>query len=257
MSHKNLNAVNWDHPKRVAVVISNPTVSTTTKWPVGFWWSELTHPYFAFTELGYEVEIFSPDGGACVADAMSDPEDASQWQAGDVIGRGYKHDPDLLDLIENTESVETVSLEPFDAPVVAGGQGPMFTMENAASLHVKFVEFYGAGTIVAALCHGVAVLGYTTLSTGDLLVKGKTVTGFANIEEDPSDDATWSMGALPEGTHIMPWRIEDEMKKPGATYIQAGLWKGFAIRVGNLVTGQQNFSESETANAIIKALGEW
>ena len=37
MSHKNLNPVNTDTPKRVAIVISNPAVSTTTGWPVGFW----------------------------------------------------------------------------------------------------------------------------------------------------------------------------------------------------------------------------
>lgn len=50
-------------------MISNPAKSTTTGWPVGFWWSELTHPYFHFTEAGYEVEAFSPDGGECTADA--------------------------------------------------------------------------------------------------------------------------------------------------------------------------------------------
>jgi putative intracellular protease/amidase len=255
MSHKNLNPVNPDHPKRVAIVISNPAVSTTTQWPVGFWWSELTHPYFAFTELGYEVEIFSPDGGACVPDAMSDPEDVSQWQAEDVISRGYKHDPDFVELLQNTKSADAISLDGFDALIVAGGQGPMFTMEKATNLHAKFVEFYEAGKIVAALCHGVAVLRYATLSNGDPLVKGKTVTGFANIEEDFADEATWSMGALPQGTHIMPWRIEDEMINLGANYIQAGLWKGFAVRDGNLITGQQNFSGAETAEVVIQALG--
>ena len=85
MSHKNLNSVNPHRPKRAAIVISNPAISTTTGWPVGFWWAELSHPYFHFTEAGYGVELFSPDGGRCEADAMSDPEDASQWQAEDVI----------------------------------------------------------------------------------------------------------------------------------------------------------------------------
>jgi putative intracellular protease/amidase len=48
------------------MVIANPAVSTTTQWPVGFWWSELTHPYLAFEEAGYEVEVFSPEGaGVC------------------------------------------------------------------------------------------------------------------------------------------------------------------------------------------------
>ena len=54
----------------------------------------------------------------------------------------------------------------------------------------------------------------------------------------------------------MPWRIEDEMNNLGANYIQAGLWKGFAVRDGNLITGQQNFSGAETADVIVRALGE-
>ena len=37
MSHKDLNPVSATQPKRVAIVISNPAVSTTTGWPVGFW----------------------------------------------------------------------------------------------------------------------------------------------------------------------------------------------------------------------------
>jgi putative intracellular protease/amidase len=52
------------------------------------------------------------------------------------------------------------------------------------------------------------------------------------------------------------WRIEDELKKIGANYIQAGMWRGFAVRDGNLITGQQNFSGFETAAVVIAALGE-
>ena len=256
MSHKDLNPVNRKNPKRVAIVISNPVVSTTTGWPVGFWWAELSHPYFRFTELGYQAEIFSPEGGACAADARSDPEDASQWQAEDVISRGYKHDPDFMNLVQNTKTVDEISLDAFDAIMVAGGEGPMFTMEKATNLHAKFAEFFEAGKIAAALCHGVAVLRYATLSNGDPLVKGRTVTGFTNIEEDFVDEAVWSAGELPRGTHVMPWRIEDEMNKLEANYIQAGLWKGFAIRDGNLITGQQNYSGAETADVIVRALGE-
>lgn len=39
-------------PKKIAIVIANPAISTTTRWPVGFWWSELTHPYYEFSEKG-------------------------------------------------------------------------------------------------------------------------------------------------------------------------------------------------------------
>ena len=255
MSHKNLNPVNAKQRKRAAIVISNSAVSTTTGWPVGFWWAELTHPYFAFTEAGWEVDIYSPDGGNCGWDAMSDPEDESQWQAEDVISRGYKHDPAFVKLVESTHKIDDLAVADYDVMVVAGGQGPMFTFERAENLHRKFSEFYESGKVTAALCHGTAILRYAKLSNGDPLVKGKTVTGFANIEEDFADRAVWDAGALPPNKHVMPWRIEDEVRKLGANYIQAGLWKGFAIRDGNLVTGQQNFSGAEVAQVILEAVG--
>ena len=255
MSNKNRNPTDSTRLKRVAIVISNAAVSTTTGWPVGFWWSELTHPLFHFTEAGYEVEVASPNGGACHADATSDPEDPSQWQAEDVISRGYKHDPEFVKLVDNTKPVADLDIDRFDAIVVTGGQGPMFTFDQATTLHQKFVRMYEAGKLCAALCHGVAILRYARLSDGEPLVKGKTVTGFANVEEDFADQAVWDVGALDRDKHVMPWRIEDELKALGANFIQAGLWKGFAIRDGNLITGQQNFSGTETAQLIIEALG--
>lgn len=256
MSLKDVNIVNANNKKRVAIVIANPAVSTTMGWNVGFWWSELTHPYYEFTEKGYEVEIFSYDGGKCEADAMSDPRDASGYSASDLISMGFINTPNLMELVENTKKVAEIEVDKFDAIVVAGGQAPMFTIETVVDLQKKFVEFYEKGKVAAALCHGVAILKFAKLSNGEYLAKEKTVTGFANVEEDFADEAVWSYGMLPRDKHIMPWRIEDEMKAIGANYIQAGLWKGFAIRDGNLITGQQNFSGSETAKLVIAALGE-
>ncbi|HKW99545.1 MAG TPA: hypothetical protein VJN43_17530 [Bryobacteraceae bacterium] len=69
------------------------------------------------------------------------------------------------------------------------------------------------------------------------------MTGFANVEEDFADNAFWSMNLLSRDRHVMPWRIEHELKKLGANYIQAGRWRGFACRDGNLNTGQQKFRE--------------
>ena len=255
MSLQNPNVLNPARPKRIALVIANPAVSTTTGWPVGFWWSELTHPWLAFHEAGYEVELFSPAGGACAADAMSDPNDPSGYSKMDLITQGFLNTPELKALVADTKPVRDLDVAAFDALVVAGGQAPMFTFEAATDLHAKFAAFYTAGKVAAALCHGVAILKYATLPDGSPLVKGKTVTGFANVEEDFADHAVWSYGMLSRDKHVMPWRIEDALKALGANYVQAGLWRSFAVRDGNLVTGQQNFSGAETARLVIEALG--
>lgn len=159
ISHKNLNPVNASRPKRVAIVISNPALSTTTGWPVGFWWSQPTHPYLHFTKLGDEVDVLSPDDDSCEADAMSDPEDASQWHAEDVISSGYKHHPGFMELILSTKNVDDIDVGADDALVVAG-----------------------------------AIFLYARLSDDTPLVAGETVTGLADVEEDASDEAVWDMG---------------------------------------------------------------
>ncbi|HRK36763.1 MAG TPA: type 1 glutamine amidotransferase domain-containing protein [Burkholderiaceae bacterium] len=255
MSLKDTNPLHPTARKRVAIVIANPAVSTTTGWPVGFWWSELTHPYHVFTEAGYEVEVFSPNGGACLADGMSDPNDPSGYSKTDLISQGFIHTPELKALVDHTRKVADIDVAAFDAIVVAGGQAPMFSFELATDLHAKFAAFHGAGKVAAALCHGVAVLAFARSSQGELIAQGKTVTGFANCEEDFADNAVWSYGLLPKGQHIMPWRIEDRLKELGANYVQGGLWRGFAVRDGNLITGQQNFSGEETARLVVEALG--
>src|SRR5690349_20890284 len=126
MSLRNPNRVQRDAPKRIAIVIANPAVSTTTGWPVGFWWSELSHSYYAFSEAGYEVTLFSPAGGNCEADALSDPRDPSVYSRSDLISLGFLSTPELASLVRATRPVAEIELVDFDAILVAGGQSPMF-----------------------------------------------------------------------------------------------------------------------------------
>ena len=186
---------------------------------------------------------------------MSDPNDVSGYSRTDLVSQGFICTPALAALIQNTGKTGDIEVAKFDAIVVAGGQAPMFTFEQATALHAKFVEFHQAGKVAAALYHGVAILRYAKLPGGEYLARGRTVTGFANLEEDFADNAVWNYGLLARDKHVMPWRIEDELKQLGANYIQAGLWRSFTVRDGNLITGQQNFSGAETAPLVIEALG--
>ena len=124
LSLQDPNATHPKTPKQIAIVIANPAQSTTVGWPVGFWWSELTHPYFAFTEAGYQVEIFSPEGGSCEGDSLSDPRDASGYSASDLISMGFVCSPKLAALVTDTKPVAAIDVSKFDAIVVAGGQAP-------------------------------------------------------------------------------------------------------------------------------------
>src|SRR5262245_45417985 len=116
--------------RRILMVVSNPAVSNTTGWPVGFWAAELTHAYKLFTENEYNVTIASPKGGRVEIDALSDPRDPSGYSKDDTISLGYLNDNKFTSLLDNTARVSDLSSNDFDAIVVVGGQGPMFTFKD-------------------------------------------------------------------------------------------------------------------------------
>jgi putative intracellular protease/amidase len=231
----------------VLMVVANPATSTTTGWPVGFWASELFHPWYEFREAGYDVTVASPNGGRVEVDAMSDPRDESRYSADDVLSLGFLSSAELMAALQDTPALGDLDLEAFDAIVVCGGQSPMFTFRDDATLQSAIARFYESGRPTAALCHGTAALVDARLQDGSYLVEGRTVTGFANVEEVAADAAV--------GTTVMPWHIEDALRERGANYIERGLWRPFAVRDGNLITGQQQYSGRRVAALVIESLG--
>ena len=235
-------------PRRVLIVASNPTVSKQTGWPIGFWWAELTHPYWEFTESGYQVEFASPDGGALQGDSWSDPRDESGYSAHDLLSLGFITSPSHAALVESTPALASLDPARYDAIFLVGGQGPMYTFKEDDGLHRFVARFYESGKMTAGVCHATGVLLEARLSTGDLLVDGLTWTGFANSEEDYADRYV--------GRRIQPFRIEDEARElPRTNFIVDRMFKAHAVRDGNLVTGQQQYSGAAAARLVIAALG--
>lgn len=234
--------------RRILVIAANSAVSPVTGWPIGFWWAELAHPYWAFHEAGYMTDIVSPKGGDLIADAYSDPEDASGYSAHDILSLGFKTSPAHSALLKPTKSIAEVDLAGYDALFLLGGQSPMVTMIDDEALHAFIARAYEAGKVVAVVCHGTCVLLKTRLSNGELLVRDKTWTGFADSEEDFADSFV--------GKRIQPFRIEEEARKlEGTNFIVHGRFEPFAIRDGNLITGQQQNSGAAAARLVIEALG--
>ncbi|MEM9517186.1 MAG: type 1 glutamine amidotransferase domain-containing protein [Actinomycetota bacterium] len=235
-------------PRRVLVLASNPSTSTQTGWPIGFWWAELTHPYHEFTEAGYEVTIASPDGGALQGDGFSDPRDESGYSAHDLISRGFIESPIHAELVESTPALADVSVDGFDALFLVGGQGPMYTFRDDQRVKDLLGEFLAADKIAAVVCHATCVLLDATLPDGTPVVAGKTWTGFADVEEQYADDFV--------GQKIQPFWIETQARQLDDTnFIVQGPFRAHAVRDGNLITGQQQYSGAAAARLVIDALG--
>jgi putative intracellular protease/amidase len=77
------------------------------------------------------------------------------------------------------------------------------------------------------------------------LVKGKRVTGFTNEEE-----------AEMQLTHVVPFLVEDELKRLGAKFEKLPNWQPFSIVDGRLITGQNPASSTAAAKALLRLLGQ-
>lgn len=237
------------HPKRILIVASNPAISGQTGWQIGFWWAELSHPYWEFTEHGYRVDIASPDGGPLQADSWSDPRDESGYSAEDLISLGFINSPSHAALVEKSIALADADPDSYDAVFLVGGQGPMYTFYSDERVHELTTRFHEAGKITAVVCHATCVLLKARLSSGELLVAGKTWTGFANSEEDYADAYV--------GRQIQPFRIEDDARDlDGTNFIVSGRFRPHAVRDGLLITGQQQYSGAAAARLVIDALGQ-
>ncbi|CAL2077948.1 type 1 glutamine amidotransferase domain-containing protein [Tenacibaculum sp. 190524A05c] len=236
-----------EYKGKIAMVVSSPTVSNQTGWPIGFWAAELTHPLHVFQEAGYEVEIVSTEGGKIEMDGYSNPTDESGYSAHDVITLGYMQQDSFKEILSNTKSISEINQNEYDAIFLVGGQAPMYTFRGNEELAKLFAAFYEANKPSAAVCHSTTLLLEAKTSDGELLVKGKTWTGFANSEEDFADSAV--------GMKIQPYRIEDEARKLlNTTFKVADPFTSYVIQDGNLITGQQQNSGFVAAKTIVNVL---
>jgi putative intracellular protease/amidase len=244
-----IDILNPTRPKRVLIVASNPSVSERTGWPIGFWWSELTHPHWELSQRGYEIDVASPEGGALEADSWSDPRDKSGYSAHDLLSLGFINSAEHIKLVEDSKRLADVEVDDYDALLVAGGQAPMYTFFNDEQVQSLVASFYEAGKVTAVICHSTCMLLKVRLADGRLLVEGKTWTGFANSEERYADEYV--------NQKIQPFWIEDEARKLDNTnFIVDGRFKPHAVRDGNLITGQQQYSGAAAARLIVEALGQ-
>lgn len=232
---------------KILMVASSPSISQQTGWPIGFWAAELTHPLRVFQEAGYEVELVSTEGGKLMMDTYSNPTDPSGYSAHDVISLGYMQQAWFNELLENTPKLTGVEAKDYVAIFLVGGQGPMYTYRGNKDLEKLFATFYESGKPSAAVCHSTALLLEAQKSDGQLIVKGKTWTGFADAEEEFADQAV--------GQKIQPYRIENEARKiEGTTFKVAPPFSAYAIADGNLITGQQQNSGAAAAELLVKML---
>jgi putative intracellular protease/amidase len=220
--------------KILMVLTSHDQLGNTGR-KTGFWLEEFAAPYFVFRDAGAQITLASPKGGQPPIDPKSDlPENQT-----DAMTR-FKNDQAAQTALSQTVKLADMKSEDFDTIFYVGGHGPMWDLVDNPDSIALIESFYNSGKPVAAVCHSPAVFHRVTYK-GEPLVKGKRVTGFTNGEEEAV-----------KLTHVVPFLVEDELKRVGGLYEKAPDWQPFAITDSRVITGQNPASSTVAAQALLK-----
>src|SRR5271165_842379 len=224
--------------KILMVLTSHDQLGNTGR-KTGFWLEEFAAPYFVFRDAGIDLTLASPKGGQPPLDPKSDqPENQTP-----AMSR-FKQDERAKKELSQTVKLETIISEDYDTVFYPGGHGPMWDLAESAASIALIESFYNSGKPVALVCHSPGVLHRVTYK-GAPIVKGKRVTGFANSEEEEV-----------HLTNVVPFLVEDELKRLGGIFEKAPNWQPFSIVDGRLITGQNPASSTVSAQALLKMVGQ-
>jgi putative intracellular protease/amidase len=222
---------------KILMVLTSHDLLGNTGRKTGFWLEEFAAPYFVFRDAGVELTLASPKGGQPPIDPKSDlPENQTPAMT------RFKQDQAAQQALAQTAKLADMKAEDFDSIFYPGGHGPMWDLVDNTDSIALIESFYNSGKPVAAVCHAPAVLHRVTYE-GAPIVRGKRVTGFANTEEEAV-----------QLTKVVPFLVEDELKRLGGHYEKAPDWESFAIVDGRLVTGQNPASSTAAAQELLKLM---
>ena len=223
--------------KILMVLTSHDQLGNTGK-KTGLWLEEFASPYYTFKDAGADIVLASPKGGQPPVDPKSD-ELLSQT----VATVRYAIDSAAKAQFAATVRLDSVLQSDFDAVFYPGGHGPMWDLAEDKASKALIESFVAAGKPIALVCHAPAALRHAETPAGAPLVSGRKVTGFANTEEE-------SM----ELTDVVPFLLEDELKKLGGVYSKGKDMAEHVVVDGLLITGQNPKSSAAAAEVLLKQL---
>jgi len=224
----------------ILMVLTSHSALGDTGEKTGFWVEEFAAPYYVLTGAGAVITIASPAGGQPPVDPKSEVASAQT----PATERFYK-DVEAISKVANTYKLNTVNEADYDGVFYPGGHGPLWDLANDTDSIQLIANFYKNKKPIAFVCHAPAALIKVKDENGEALVKGKKVTGFSNAEEEAV--------AL---TAVVPFLLEDELKKMGALYSNGPSWNNYTQQDGLLITGQNPASSAAVATLLLDAVND-
>jgi putative intracellular protease/amidase len=235
--------------KKILIVTTSHNVLGKTGFPTGIWLPEMTHPFSALANAGFNITIASVKGGNVPIDPYSIPSNPQGTNRDDPMTEKFLHTPTYVAMINHTVPLSTINPKDYSAVVFPGGNGATYDFPWDKNVNKIAAAIYEQGGVVAGVCHGPAALLNATLSNGQYLIKGMKVTGFSNEEEAITE-------ILIGKKHVVPFFLENELPKRGAIYEKVYVHEPLVLESGNgrLITGQNPESATNVGEKVVEIL---
>ena len=223
---------------KILIVLTSHSELGDTGKKTGFWVEEFAAPYYELVDAGSEITLASRKGGQPPIDPSSELPGAQT-----KFTHRFDKDEPLKQKLAHILKLSEVKAADYDAVFYPGGHGPLWDLTKDAKSIALLEAFQQQGKPMALVCHAPCALLNVKLANGDPMIKGKNVTGFSDAEE-----------TAVKLTKVVPFLLEDELKKAGAHYSKGPDWGVYVQIDGLLITGQNPASSAEVAKALLKLL---
>mgnify|MGYP000468066864 FL=1 len=230
--------MNAQSKNKVLFVITNHEELGDTGKRTGYFLREVSYPYKAITEAGYNIDFVSPKGGPTPMDPGSNDMD-------DEVNKAFTDDASIMNRLQNTMSPSEINPDNYDAIMYAGGHGTMWDFPDSEVLTTIAVSIYEHGGVLGAICHGPAGLVNMKLKDGTYLVAGKRIASFTDEEERAI-----------ELENVVPFLLASKLEERGAIHTKAKNFKPHVEVDGRLVTAQNPPSAKSMGEVMVKVLSE-
>ncbi len=227
--------------KRALIIATSHDKLGDTGKDTGAFGSEFTVPYYAFINAGLEVDMASIKGGEIPIQPWS-----WTWPLVTHEDHRFIADADAMKKLKNSKPIAEIDPNDYDVIFMAGGWGAAYDLAQSEVLAELVTKANAAGKILGSVCHGALGLVSAKGVDGELLVRGRRVTGVTNGQ----------INAF--GIAVTPKHPETELKAAGANFEARHAWRDFfathTVVDGNLITGQNQNSGYETSHRILERL---
>ncbi|HET6513171.1 MAG TPA: DJ-1/PfpI family protein [Candidatus Kapabacteria bacterium] len=164
---------------------------------------------------------------------------------------GYGHLPSILAKVDQSRKPSEIDASAYAAVYYVGGFASLIDLPKDTAIGKIAMEIYRNGGVLGAVCHGPSGLLAIRQEDGTRLISGKRLTTRSWDEESGHDQITRE-----DVLAAFPFILFEEMEQAGAEVSFGPYMEPYVVTDGRIVTGQNEYSATGVAQAMISLLSE-